>query len=120
MKKAIIAILIIALLGGAGFLVYSQMTSPEKQIIGKWESESGIGYYDFKEEGVVTIGTSVVSISYNGTYVIDKENSTVTITYSALGVSYDDKKIFTIDDDKLTLEDATLGTVVNYNRVVEA
>ncbi len=120
MKKLIAAILVIAVIAGGGFFAYNYFTNPERLILGRWDNTNELGYYEFKEDGTAVIGTSIIDISYGGTYVVDKESSTITITYNVASISYNDKKSFVIDGDTLTLTDAETQRVTTYTRQVDA
>jgi flagellar basal body-associated protein FliL len=123
MRKALLVIgivlLVVLIVGVGGFFVYRYQNSPERLIIGKWESN--INSYEFLEEGKLKIGTSI-NISSDGKYKINAENNTISITYTAFGLSYtnDFNYIFGDDNNTLTLTDLNLDKIsMVYKRVVE-
>ncbi|MCR5484584.1 MAG: hypothetical protein K6F09_03225 [Clostridiales bacterium] len=120
MKKVIALIIAIVVVAGAGVgvFLYLQSQTPEKQILGKWKGDYEIGTFEFKKDGIVTLGIS--NVSTDGEYEVDSENMVLSITYSVLGISYTRSYDFTIEDDKLSITDQTLTSVtLNYNRVTE-
>jgi len=123
MRKALLVIgivlLVVLIVGVGGFFIYRYQNSPERLIIGKWESN--INSYEFLEEGKLKIGTSI-NISSEGNYKINAENNTISITYTAFGLSYtnDFNYIFGDDNNTLTLTDLNLDKIsMVYKRVVE-
>ncbi len=129
MKKVISLVMIVAVIGVGGWLIYSQvLTNPERLIIGKWDctSENGIEGvanfegYEFLEDGrVIVKGTLLAELEYEGKYTINKDKGTVTITYEVLGFSYNDESTYAFDGDKLSLTDIESKMVTSFVKVPE-
>ncbi len=85
MKKAILAIILIAALGCGAFLGYmAYMKMPENAIIGTWNNDSVEGlYYVFNKDGTMRGQAEVLSatVGIDGTYTLDTKADTLTITY---------------------------------------
>lgn len=119
MKKIIALILVVAVLGVGGWLVYDKViTNPERLIVGEWKNDSGVGSYTFNEDGTMSgkIETVLGDPSINGTYSINREAGTITITYTLLSISYNDTRNFTIEDGKLTLTDTSTNTTSTFTK----
>ena len=125
MKKAIIIILALVVLGCGGWLVYDRVImNPERLIVGEWQNDSAnMLYYRFNDDGTMQGRVKILGLdtSIDGTYTIDRETSTLSITYKvtvlALSTTYDVNKTFVIDGDKLTLTED--GNVSTFTRVTE-
>lgn len=125
MKKVIIAVLVIAVLAGAGLIgwnVYEKevIMAPENLIVGEWTSDSGIYSLVFTEEGTASGNLDVPLlgvVSFNGTYTVDEETSKLTIVYSLYSISYTDTKTFVLTEDTLTLTDEGTGIQTSYTRL---
>ncbi|MBQ3604129.1 MAG: hypothetical protein IJA02_09835 [Clostridia bacterium] len=126
MKKIIVAVLVIAVLAGAGLIgwnVYEKevIMAPENLIVGEWTSGNGIYSLVFTEEGVASGNLDVPLlgvVSFNGNYTVDEEASTITIVYSLYSISYTDTKTFVLTEDTLTLTDTGTGVQTSYTRLV--
>ncbi len=126
MKKIIIAVLVVALLAGAGLIgwnVYEKevIMAPENLIVGEWSSGNGIYSLVFTEDGVASGNLDVPLlgvVSFSGSYTIDEETSTLTIIYSLYSISYTDKKTFVLTEDTLTLTDTGTGIQTSYTRLI--
>lgn len=123
MKKIIVAVLIVAVLAGAGLIgwnVYEKevILNPENQILGVWESENKLLSYVFREDGTMSgnIDAILGVVSINGTYTIDKEAGQITLTYTLYSLSYTDVKTFVIENDTLTLTDTKTGITTVYTK----
>ncbi len=126
MKKIITFVLIIAVLAGAGLIgwnVYEKevILNPENQILGEWESESGLLSYVFREDGTMSgnIDAILGTVSINGTYSVDRETNQLTLTYSLYSISYTDVKTLVINNDTLTLTDTKTNKTTVYTRLVQ-
>lgn len=126
MKKIIVAVLVIAVLAGAGLVgwnVYEKevIMAPENLIVGEWTSGNGIYSLVFTEDGVASGNLDVPLlgvVSFNGTYTVNEETSTLTIVYSLYSISYTDTKTFVLTEDTLTLTDTGTGVQTSYTRLV--
>lgn len=126
MKKIIVAVLVIAVLAGAGLIgwnVYEKevVMAPENLIVGEWKTSNDVYSLVFTEEGVASGNLDVPllgKVSFNGTYTVDEENSKLTITYSLYSISYTDTKSFVLTEDTLTLTDDGTGVTTSYTRAV--
>lgn len=124
MKKIIVAVLIVAVLAGAGLIgwnVYEKevVMAPENLIVGEWKTENGIYSLVFTEEGVASGNLDVPllgTVSFNGTYTVDEETSKLTIVYTLYSISYTDTKTFVLTEDTLTLTDDGTGVQTSYTR----
>ena len=128
MKKAILAIIVIAALGCAGFfgyMLYANM--PERKIIGTWNNDSAEGlYYEFNQDGTMSGKAEIPVLSataaINGVYTLDKETNTLNITYQikssllSLETDYTLKKTYEFTKDgKLILTDES-GNAVTFTK----
>lgn len=126
MKKIIVAVLVIAVLAGAGLIgwnVYEKevIMAPENLIVGEWETSNGVYSLVFTEDGVASGNLDVPllgKVSFNGTYTVDEETSKLTITYTLYSISYTDKKTFVLTENTLSLTDDGTGVTTNYTRAV--
>lgn len=126
MKKIIVAVLVIAVLAGAGLIgwnVYEKevIMAPENLIVGEWETSNGVYSLVFTEDGVASGNLDVPllgKVSFNGTYAVDEETSKLTITYTLYSISYTDKKTFVLTENTLSLTDDGTGVTTNYTRAV--
>ena len=126
MKKIIVAVLIVAVLAGAGLIgwnVYEKevVMAPENLIVGEWETSNGVYSLVFTEDGTASGNLDVPllgTVSFNGKYTGDEENSKLTITYTLYSISYTDTKTFALTEDTLTLTDDGTGVTTNYTRAV--
>ena len=126
MKKIIVAVLVIAVLAGAGLIgwnVYEKevVMAPENLIVGEWKTSNDVYSLVFTEEGVASGNLDVPllgKVSFNGTYTVDEETSKLTITYTLYSISYTDTKTFAVTEDTLTLTDDGTGVATSYTRAV--
>ncbi|MBQ2964488.1 MAG: hypothetical protein IJE14_07480 [Clostridia bacterium] len=126
MKKIIVAVLVIAVLAGAGLIgwnVYEKevIMAPENLIVGEWKTSNNIYSLVFTEEGTASGNLDVPllgTVSFNGTYTVDEETSKLTITYSLYSISYTDTKTFVLTENTLSLTDDGTGVTTNYTRAV--
>ena len=126
MKKIIVAVLVIAVLAGAGLIgwnVYEKevVMAPENLIVGEWKTSNNIYSLVFTEEGTASGNLDVPllgTVSFNGTYTVDEETSKLTITYSLYSISYTDTKTFVLTENTLSLTDDGTGVTTNYTRAV--
>ena len=129
MKKIIALVLVVAVIGVGGWLLYSQViTNPERLIIGKWDCTSDNGIegianfegYEFFEDGRVNVkAVMFTEITYEGKYVIDKENDTLTVTYEVLGFTYNDVSTYVFDGDTLSLTNTESSLVTSFTKAAE-
>ncbi len=116
MKKALIALLVLAVIGCgvfAGYQVYTK--APENAIIGTWNNDEIDGaYYVFNKDGTMSGKITVLSVTtgIDGTYSLDKDAKTLSISYQlkssllSLETNYDVKKAFEFTKNgKLILTD---------------
>lgn len=126
MKKIIVAVLVIAVLAGAGLIgwnVYEKevVMAPENLIVGEWKTSNDVYSLVFTEEGVASGNLDVPllgKVSFNGTYTVDEETSKLTITYTLYSISYTDTKTFALTENTLTLTDDGTGVQTSYTRAV--
>ena len=87
MKKAILAIILIAALGCAGLIGYTvYRKAPEQAIVGTWNNDEVEGlYYVFNKDGTMSGKAEILSVTtgLDGTYTLDKENKTPGTTSSS-------------------------------------
>ncbi len=115
---AVVLVAVLAISVG-GFIIYERNNSDENIILGKWEAK--FTAYEFKENGVVIIGTTI-DVSSKGEYSMNAKEKTIEITYSAFDFSYTHtyKYIFGEDENTLTLTDASTDKIsVAYKRITE-
>ena len=126
MKKIIVAVLVIAVLAGAGLIgwnVYEKevVMAPENLIVGEWKTSNDIYSLVFTEDGMASGNLDVPllgKVSFNGAYTVDEETSKLTITYTLYSISYTDTKTFSLTEDTLTLTDDGTGVTTSYTRAV--
>lgn len=126
MKKIIVAVLVIAVLAGAGLIgwnVYEKevIMAPENLIVGEWKTSNGVYSLIFTEDGVASGNLDVPllgTVSFNGKYTVDEETSKLTITYTLYSISYTDTKTFVLTENTLSLTDDGTGVTTNYTRAV--
>ncbi len=126
MKKIIVAVLVVAVLAGAGLIgwnVYEKevVMAPENLIVGEWKTSNDVYSLVFTEDGVASGNLDVPllgTVSFNGTYTVDEETSKLTITYTLYSISYTDTKTFVLTEDTLTLTDDGTGVQTSYTRAV--
>ncbi len=124
MKKIISAILVLVVLAGIGYGVWTVydhevLSNPEKQIIGEWKTENELFYFTFNEDGTVSgkIDLPIIGdASINGTYTLDRETEELTITYSIGSLSYNDKNKFSIAENVLTITNEKTDIQTVYYR----
>lgn len=126
MKKAILAIILIAALGCAGLIGYTvYRKAPEQAIVGTWNNDEVEGlYYVFNKDGTMSGKAEILSVTtgLDGTYTLDKENKTLTITYQikspllSIGTDFTVKKTYEFTgDDKLILTDEN-GSATTFTK----
>ena len=123
MKKAILALILIAVLGCGAYFGYTfYMNLPEQAIVGRWNNDKVDAlYYVFNKDGTMSGQIEILSatVGLEGTYEINGDDSTLTITYQlkssllSFGTDYTVKKAFEFTKDGkliLTDEDGNVST----------
>lgn len=125
MKKAIIAVVALVLVGAVAFGVYTLvLNNPEKRIIGKWMDEKSNYGLDFKEDGSVSFPIEFFNLGFeadiDGKYTLDTKKDTITFTFSFFSISYEKKYDFVLKGDTLTLTNDNNKSTVFYRQTEKA
>lgn len=79
-------------------MISDMFTSNEEQLIGKWQGETGLTAYEFKENG--TYDSYISSFSYTANYLADSSKLTLTNPATKGNVVYK----YSVHGDTLTLK----------------
>ncbi|MGI6249405.1 MAG: DUF5640 domain-containing protein [Acutalibacteraceae bacterium] len=125
MKKAIIAVVALVLVGVVAFGVYTLvLNNPEKRIIGKWMDEKSNYGFEFKEDGSVSFPIEFFNLGFeadiDGKYTLDTKKDTITFTFSFFSISYEKKYDFVLKGDTLTLTNDNNKSTVFYRQTGKA